>query len=310
VKSRGKSATPSFFCIKAEKKLQDENHRLQNLFASDSKRLVPKLATDQIELELQNAEMREALKELEASHTKYSELFDFAPIGYFTFDKNTRVREMNLTGATLLGIERRLLINSPFGAFIADAADRYTFHDHCREALEKQEPRTCELRLKRKDGTVFFAQLQSAPTEGLKSGIVGVRTMVSDISDYRYSMEKLTHAMAELARYNTELSKFAYITSRALQRTPRINVSANRQGNEWVFSTRNNGIGIGPEYFGRILLIFQRSHDRGKDSGTGIDLATCKEVAERHGGRMSVESELVTGSSFNCTMPIHTSHES
>ncbi len=180
MKPRGKLDTPSLLRKKAENKLQDKIKRLQELSAIDSKRLVRELATYHSELELQNLELREAQQVLEASHIKYSELFDFAPIGYFTLDNNTHVLEVNFTGATLPGIQRRLLINSPFGAFVADAADQYTFHDRCKEVLEKQELRTCELRLKRKEGTVFYVQLQSAPTEGLKAGITGFRTVVSE----------------------------------------------------------------------------------------------------------------------------------
>jgi PAS domain S-box-containing protein len=87
------------------------------------------------------------------------------------------------------------------------------------------------------------------------------------------------------------------------ERPPEIHVGARRGEGEWVFTVADNGIGIEPQYFDRIFRVFQRLHTRSRYPGTGIGLAICKKIIERHEGRMWIESELDKGSTFHFSLP-------
>jgi hypothetical protein len=84
---------------------------------------------------------------------------------------------------------------------------------------------------------------------------------------------------------------------------PEIHVGAAEEPERWLISVADNGIGMESAYFDRIFVIFQRLHERGKYPGTGIGLAICKKIVERHGGRIEVASEPGRGTTFTIALP-------
>ena len=114
-------------------------------------RLIHELEVHQIELELQNEELRNAQAVIEESRSRYAELYDFAPIGYFTFDREGVIKEVNLAGAKFLDIPRSSLINKPFSAFI-DPECLDMFYSHRRKVFSSDAKQICELKLLEKMG--------------------------------------------------------------------------------------------------------------------------------------------------------------
>lgn len=124
-------------------------------------------------------------------------------------------------------------------------------------------------------------------------------------SDAEVMHDQLPQVIADEAQLE---QIFHHLLSNALkfcgQQPPRIHVSATQEENRWIFAVRDHGIGLEPRYAERIFQVFQRLHTHTQYPGTGIGLAICKKIIERHDGRIWVESELGKGATFHFTVPV------
>ena len=169
---------------RVEETLQGNTENMQEMSTEDVQSLVHELKTHQIELEIQNGELRRAQNELEASRNEYADLYDFAPIGYFTFDKNGLILDVNLTGANKLGIERQFLIKRPFSLYITPES-KDIFYLHLRQVFMTNIRRTCEIKLAGKDGIQSDARLESLLVQDSEGKSSRCRTAISDITEHK-----------------------------------------------------------------------------------------------------------------------------
>jgi len=209
MKKQPAKKTPASLRKRAEGMLTKQRERLRELSATDLKKLVHELGTHQIELEKQNEELRRAQAELESSRRKYADLYDFSPMGYFAFDKNGLIREVNHTGAGMLGMEKRFLIGKPLQNFIGPDG-RTVFLNHLTEVFRTETRQTCEINLRRKDGVLFPAQLQSIGADSGEGTIDSCRTAVSDISESKQAEEALRESQEQFRTLADSIHNLAW----------------------------------------------------------------------------------------------------
>jgi PAS domain S-box-containing protein len=201
---------------RATKRLRAKKAQLQMPGSEiDAKRLVHELEVHQIELEMQNVELKSVQEELELSRNKYLGLYDFAPVGYFTIDAEGRIREVNLTGTKLLGIERRGLVNKPFIIFIADADSRRIFAKHQEDLHQNPGTQICEIRLKRKGGAIFHVQVQSTGKETGDGENREIYTAIIDITERKMFEEMVFAREARYRSYIEVTGQLAWVTNPA-----------------------------------------------------------------------------------------------
>ncbi len=147
------------------------------------------LRVHQIELEMQNDELRKSHEELDASRTRYFNFYDMAPVGYCTISEKGLILEVNFTCATLLGVVRSALIKLPFSRFIQNE-DQDSYYLLLKQVLNSGEPQTCELRMMKIGGAVFWAHLVIVSERNSEETPL-YRIVLSDITERKIQEKKL-----------------------------------------------------------------------------------------------------------------------
>jgi two-component system, cell cycle sensor histidine kinase and response regulator CckA len=170
---------------RAEKELKLTTIDAGKLPRGELLKLAHELQVYQIELEMQNDELRKSRLQLEESRQNYLDLFDNAPVGYLTLDENGTILEANLTVAEMLSSVAYLLVNSIFHHYIP-RDDQDTFYVYLKKVFASEaQKHTCQIKLHGKDSIEFYARLDSIPKQDI-DGNIACRTTVTDITEYRH----------------------------------------------------------------------------------------------------------------------------
>jgi PAS domain S-box-containing protein len=184
---------------RAEAILQQEPREVSEIPAEDIQRLIHELQVHQIELEMQNEELRRAQEALEASRARYFDLYDLAPVGYLTVGEQGLILEANLTAATLLGVARGALVKQPLTRFILPE-DQDIYYRHRQQLFETGAPQVCEMRMLRADKSPFWARLEATQAQDAARGAPVCRVTMSDITEriQAEARERLAREVLEL----------------------------------------------------------------------------------------------------------------
>ena len=167
----------------AEEKVAQTTETQEALSAEETRQTLHELRVHQIELEMQNEELRLAQVEIDTIRARYFDLYDLAPVGYFTINAGGQILEANFTAAKLLGYTRNDLSRQSITRFILKE-DQDVYYHHCNQLFGTGESQTFELQMVKKDGVPFWARLEGAAVKDSDGAFV-CRVVMSDITDYK-----------------------------------------------------------------------------------------------------------------------------
>ena len=172
---------------RAEKQMQTEPagpEEIDGMSTKDMAKMIHELRVHQIELKMQNEELRRIQEELEEARDRYSHLYDFAPVGYLTVNEKGIVEGANLTFATLMGMERSAVVGKPFSRII-QREDQDVYYLNIQRLLESGALQSFKLRLTKNDGSDFFTNLECMLIRENVSAPKQIRIVVSDITEQK-----------------------------------------------------------------------------------------------------------------------------
>ena len=202
------------------------------LSPGETRQVLHELQVHQIELEMQNEELRRAQVELEASRTRYFDLYDLAPVGYFTVSEQGLILEANLAGAGFLGVTRSDLAKQPISRFILPE-DQDSYYRHRKQLFETGTPQAYELRMLHADETSFWTRVETTAAQDA-AGAAICRVVLSDISERKRAEEALRKANEGLEQRVRERTAELEATNKCLEKANSLAESANRAKSEFL----------------------------------------------------------------------------
>jgi PAS domain S-box-containing protein len=189
---------------RAEERLRNEPKETAAVTREQMQAAIHELRVHQIELEMQNEHLRATQRELELTQERYAELYDYAPVGYLTLNEQGQILAANLAGVALLGVERTRLLTQCLGSFVVDEAqDQNAFYICWRKIFGSTTPQSCEVRLRPRRGSVFWARIEAV--QAIEAGSLQIcRLTLTDVTEQKKAEVALRENQRRQLQYENE----------------------------------------------------------------------------------------------------------